>query len=214
MSSTIPAPFQIQPERRRGLRPNRDLKASRGCRTGTSWPGLEQPLFEDGKRRHSGAPAAAGWSSSCRRTEAWHGGREWTYQIEATPRLAGYEVTCGDGGGTGLVELLALYRHDLLSLERSVRAESGDQSRHQPDSDLLRDARRDRGAQDACARSRHAALHVCRAELRNLDNFEGMSFGPPGPDGGATLLFVSDDNFRKTQRTSFLLFSIDGRAGR
>jgi 3-phytase len=41
-----------------------------------------------------------------------------------------------------------------------------------------------------------------------LDNFEGMTFGPRLPDGRATLLLVSDDNFRNIQRTWFLALAI------
>jgi hypothetical protein len=44
--------------------------------------------------------------------------------------------------------------------------------------------------------------------LKHLDNFEGMAFGPRAPDGGSTLVIVSDDNFRKTQQTAFLLFEM------
>ena len=42
----------------------------------------------------------------------------------------------------------------------------------------------------------------------SLDNFEGMTFGPRLPDGRATLLIVSDDNFSGKQRTWFLMFAI------
>jgi hypothetical protein len=44
-----------------------------------------------------------------------------------------------------------------------------------------------------------------------LDNLEAMGLGPPLPPrqgGGMALLLVSDDNFRKTQRTQFLLFRL------
>ena len=43
----------------------------------------------------------------------------------------------------------------------------------------------------------------------NLDNFEGFAFGPRLPDGRATLLLVSDDNFHASQRTWFLRFAIE-----
>jgi hypothetical protein len=42
----------------------------------------------------------------------------------------------------------------------------------------------------------------------SLDNFEGMAFGPRLPDGRASLIIVSDDNFSQLQRTWFLLFAI------
>ena len=41
-----------------------------------------------------------------------------------------------------------------------------------------------------------------------LDNTEGMTFGPRLPNGNRTLVFVSDDNFRKSQITQFLAFEV------
>ena len=43
--------------------------------------------------------------------------------------------------------------------------------------------------------------------LSRLENFEAMTFGPI-VNGMATLLIGSDDNFRATQKTSFLLFGM------
>jgi len=43
--------------------------------------------------------------------------------------------------------------------------------------------------------------------LSRLENFEGLTFGPI-VNGTPTLLIVSDDNFRKTQKTSFLLLGM------
>ena len=44
--------------------------------------------------------------------------------------------------------------------------------------------------------------------LKKLDNTEGMTFGPRLPNGNRTLVFVSDDNFRKSQITQFLAFEL------
>lgn len=41
-----------------------------------------------------------------------------------------------------------------------------------------------------------------------LDNLEGMTFGPRLPDGSQSLLLLSDNNFRTEQTTQFLLFRI------
>lgn len=41
-----------------------------------------------------------------------------------------------------------------------------------------------------------------------LDNFEGMTLGPQLPDGSASLILVSDDNFNPLQTTEFLLFRL------
>ncbi|HET8859272.1 esterase-like activity of phytase family protein [Marivirga sp.] len=42
-----------------------------------------------------------------------------------------------------------------------------------------------------------------------LDNIEGMTIGPNLPDGSKSLLFISDDNFSKTQETQLWLFSVN-----
>lgn len=42
-----------------------------------------------------------------------------------------------------------------------------------------------------------------------LDNVEAMSFGPRLPDGRATLVLMSDNNFGASQRTAFFAFAID-----
>ena len=41
-----------------------------------------------------------------------------------------------------------------------------------------------------------------------IDNIEGVTFGPDLPNGHKTLLFVSDNNFSKEQKTQFLLFEV------
>jgi hypothetical protein len=43
--------------------------------------------------------------------------------------------------------------------------------------------------------------------LSRLENFEALTFGPI-VNGQVTLLIGSDDNFRATQKTSFLLFGM------
>ena len=42
----------------------------------------------------------------------------------------------------------------------------------------------------------------------DLDNLEGMTFGPRLSDGSQSLILVSDDNFRDEQVTQFLLFRL------
>ena len=40
--------------------------------------------------------------------------------------------------------------------------------------------------------------------LRRWSNFEGISAGPPAPDGAPTIILVSDDNFRDSQTFAFV----------
>ncbi|MEM6840530.1 MAG: esterase-like activity of phytase family protein, partial [Cyanobacteria bacterium P01_C01_bin.120] len=41
-----------------------------------------------------------------------------------------------------------------------------------------------------------------------IDNLEGMTLGPPLPDGSATLWLISDDNFSDDQTTQVWLFRL------
>ncbi|MEL6382185.1 MAG: esterase-like activity of phytase family protein [Cyanobacteria bacterium J06626_18] len=41
-----------------------------------------------------------------------------------------------------------------------------------------------------------------------IDNLEGMTFGPPLPDGSASLWLISDDNFAEDQTTQVWLFRL------
>ncbi|MFB8789549.1 MAG: esterase-like activity of phytase family protein [Potamolinea sp.] len=43
-----------------------------------------------------------------------------------------------------------------------------------------------------------------------LDNLEGMTLGPRLTDGSRSLVLLSDDNFKDTLRTQFLLFGVKG----
>ncbi|MGH1488943.1 MAG: esterase-like activity of phytase family protein [Acidimicrobiales bacterium] len=42
-----------------------------------------------------------------------------------------------------------------------------------------------------------------------IDNIEGMTFGPPLPDGRQTLMIVSDNNFSANQFTQFVALALD-----
>ena len=44
-----------------------------------------------------------------------------------------------------------------------------------------------------------------------IDNIEGMTFGPPLPDGRQTLVIVSDNNFNAGQFTQFIVLAVDIR---
>lgn len=148
--------------------------------------------------------------------------RQFAYPLDAapkpsfTPRLS----------INGIVELLAVSPADLLVLERSYADESGQGS---PKINRIRVYRASlagatdvsgveslRGARNVTPVSKTLLLDLDTVrglgpELSTLENFEGMAFGPPLADGSRTLLLVSDDNFRQTQRTVFLQFRIRGR---
>jgi hypothetical protein len=47
--------------------------------------------------------------------------------------------------------------------------------------------------------------------LRGLENFEAMTFGPRLPDGSASLLLISDDNFSDRQVTAVVVLAFGSR---
>jgi hypothetical protein len=206
---SYPSTFDIQPNQGRGLRPNQGFESLTRLPNGHLVAGLEQPLLEDGDTASFGHGGRARLIELVQDNQVWRAGRQWTYEIEPTPRVAGFDATCGDGGGTGLVELLSLTDTTLLSLERSCIQNPQTQATMNPTQifSVMLDGTE---ARKALVLDLGTLVPRLSPALRNLDNFEGMSFGPPSPDGGATILVVSDDNFRNTQRTAFLLFSIAG----
>lgn len=123
-------------------------------------------------------------------------------------------------GGNGLVELLALDEHNLLTMERSwvttlntvyIRiylvnlAEGVDVSSVESLRTLVKDIS---FVKKTLVLDLDDLLPLPDPEYSSLDNIEGMSFGPDLPGGGKTLFLVSDGNFTQLQRTLFLAFRI------
>lgn len=144
--------------------------------------------------------------------------REFVYPVEpvgALPFEPGFAIN-------GLVDLVALNDTELLALERSFaqdEARVGKMTRIR----LFRvwlDGASDVAAVDSLVTADGVTpvrkqllldlgdLAGLSSRLSSLDNFEGLAFGPRLADGSASLLLVSDDNFDKTQLTSFLLLRI------
>jgi hypothetical protein len=201
-----PAPFQIQQDAMRGLRPNQGFESLARLPNGHLVAGLEQPLFEDGETSSFDRGGRGRLIEFVPADGGWRPGRQWTYQIDPTPRLSGFETLC-ENGGNGLVELLALTDTTLLSMERACVQNPQTKEVTNPIQifvvELVGAEARKRLVLDLVA----LAKQLPRG-LRHLDNFEAMAFGPRTPDGGSTLLIVSDDNFRSTQQTAFLLFEM------
>ena len=51
-------------------------------------------------------------------------------------------------------------------------------------------------------------MDLSAAGIGDADNIEGAAWGPRLPNGHATLLFVSDDNFHPRQANRFLAFEV------
>lgn len=179
----------------------------------------ESPLVQDGDVAtfEHGAPVRI--LEYVRRHDTYEPGREFVYVLEPIVR----EPYSPAASINGLVELIATSDTNLLALERSYVANA---ERTEQGTNRVRVFRvslteaSDVSKIDSLA---HAGATPVRKqlvldlsgvtglspELDRLENFEAMTFGPPLPDGRASLILASDDNFNATQRTSFLLFAVD-----
>lgn len=204
----FPDPFRLIGDTS-GLRPNLGFESVTRLPDGRLIAGLEQPLIQDGEV--SFERAGRGRLVEFVPAEGtFRPGRQWTYMLAATSRIGGLGEVCADGQN-GLVELVALSNTRLLALERAcllVRAETG--STESLALNPIRIYSVDLSS-DPVRKTLVLDLSSLRdrlpPELARLENFEAMAFGPP-VNGARTLLVASDDNFRKTQKTAFLLFSM------
>lgn len=147
--------------------------------------------------------------------------REFAYTLDAAPQPPFKPRVSMNG----VVELLALSASELLVLERSYADQAGQGTpklnrvrlyraslTEATDVSSIPSLRQARGVQPVrkSLLLDFDTIPGLIPELATLENFEGMAFGPPLADGSRTLLVVSDDNFRSTQRTVFLQFRIRG----
>lgn len=200
----FPPALRITGDEVTGLRDNQGVESLTRTPSGSLIAGIEQPLWQDGTVTFDrGAPV---WLVEfVPAGSSFKPGRQWTYMLSPTPRADGFDATCDDGEN-GLVELLALSDTRLIALERAC----------------LRDTARQRVANPvrlffveligATARKEllldlNEIAHRLPPEMSRLDNFEGLAFGPI-VNGARSLLVMSDDNYRPTQRTSFLLLGM------
>lgn len=199
-----PQEFQISADGKTGLRDNQGFESLTRTPGGRVIAGLEQPLFSESTtsttrggdgRLIEFAPDGRGWKA----------GRQWRYLISPTPTVPGFPQPCGDGEN-GLVELLAVTDTMLLSMERSCWL---DAAGAQAANTILIFAVTLEGttARKTLLLDLSTVTPKLSPALAHLDNFEGLAFGPV-VDGRRTLLVMSDDNFRQTQNTAFLLFGM------
>ena len=176
----------------------------------TAWLAMEAALREDGPVPGLGVPGGP-----CRFTQidltSGKFLRQIAYQPDATPRAPSPANASADNGVT---EILMLDAHRMLVLERAYMAGLGPAARNslrvyqidtrQGSSTLDVTALR-AGNFAAPAKSLVADFSDYPA-LTQLDNTEGMAWGPLLANGNRSLLFISDDNFSTQQITQLLAF--------
>ncbi|WP_194868731.1 esterase-like activity of phytase family protein [Pseudoalteromonas sp. PPB1] len=121
---------------------------------------------------------------------------------------------------TGLVEILQVNEHQLLTMERSYTAGiadgGNDVSIYLVDFKNVTDTSQVASLNQQSVRPAHKTLLLNMASIKqqlgskHIDNLEGMTFGPRLANGNISLLMVSDDNFNVhgKQLSQILLFEV------
>jgi hypothetical protein len=200
----FPKEFQITGDERSGLRSNQGFEGLTVTPRGHLIAGLEQPLIQDGLVSFD--RGGQGWLVEFEPSgSTFRPGRRWRYQISPTPRVENFDDVCSDGEN-GLVELLALSDTTLISMERACLV-TKDRQFNANTVQLFSVELVDGNAQKRLLLNFDNITSRLSSALSRLENFEALTFGPI-VNGTPTLLIASDDNFRKTQKTSFLLFGM------
>jgi hypothetical protein len=204
-SLTVPDQFLLGPGK--GVRQNLGFESAAFSKK-ELWTGSEAALTQDG-------PAASLTERSPARLLRYdRKGRPDEQYLYFTETIAEPPVPATNFAVNGLVDILPLDKHTLLTMERSFSVgapgtgnkiklfrvdleRADDISRFGSLAGLF-------GVIDPVRKTLLLNLDVLG---RPLDNVEGMTFGPTLRDGRRTLLLVSDNNFAPTQFTQFLLFA-------
>lgn len=205
----LPENFKVHKDEERGSRYNASLEGLTFAPDGRSlWTSLEWPLYEDGPIPTPQHGAMVRMSHLERDGKLM---RQFAYPLDAIPAEPGP----GKEAENGVSEILSLPDGELLVLERA--AVQGADGLHTNYIRLYATDARDAsdvkalpgltGAQYTPARKR-LVLDFRTLGLPRIDNLEAMAFGPRLPNGHATLVLASDDNFGKNQVTQFLLFEV------
>ena len=200
----FPKEFQISSDGKSGVRGNQGIEGLAVTPSGRIIAGLEQPLLPEAAVTFD--RGGQGWLVEFERSgSTFRPAGRWRYQISPTPRVDQFDEVCSDGEN-GLVELLALSDTTLISMERSCLV-TRDKQFTANTVQLFSVELVEGNARKRLLLDFDSITSRLSSGLSRLENFEALTFGPI-VNNTPTLLIASDDNFRKTQKTSFLLFGM------
>ncbi|MEM6786946.1 MAG: esterase-like activity of phytase family protein [Myxococcota bacterium] len=215
----VPLPAWTKPETGRGVRPNRGPEALTRA-TRYVFVGFEEALRQDGPPAAARPPRGTDvrilrFGVDLTLAGAHH------YRTDVPPTVTGTGQP-PVSSSVGLTELAAIDDEHLLALERSTYQDDGGQMRNRIRLYLI-----DVGSAPNVLRRETLSGHAPIAKrlvldfdtIRHrlfpkpeLDNFEAMAVITDDTGRCRHLIVASDDNFRSDQRTSFVLFAVDGTA--
>lgn len=211
----LPLPHNLRshPAAELGARDNLAIEGLAFSPDGSSlWVAMEAPLYEDGP-----VPTLqqGSFARFTRLDRQGHLLGQYAYPVEPIP----LPPTGGrHRADNGVSEILSTGDGTLLVVERSGReVEEGVfqftirlyEARVADATDVSRTASL-QGA-DFTAMRKRLVLDLSTAGVGDTDNIEAAAWGPRLPNGNATLLLVSDDNFHPRQATRFLAFELERR---
>jgi hypothetical protein len=202
---SYPPAFRLQAGAR-GVRDNQGFESLTRTPRGRLIAGLEQPLVEDGEPSSFERGARGRLIEFEPRGNGWRPGRQWIYPIDKTPRVEGFDEICDDGEN-GLADLLALSETTLIAIERACLRDRARNRTTNPIRLFVVELGRYQRVRKSLLLDLTTLTNRLSSALARLDNFEALAFGPPSAFG-PSLLVVSDDNFRASQSTAFLLFGL------
>jgi hypothetical protein len=205
----LPNMFTVDKTKRFGPRDNQSFEGLSFAPDGkTLWVSLEGPMYQDGAVPDP-AHGAVNRISHFGRDGKLLG--QYAYPLGALPDTPGK----GKNGDNGISEMLALSPTRLLTLERAgIENDAGVYHTYVRIYEIDTAAATDVGALPTLAGAtyqpvtKRLVLDVNTLGLTTVDNLEGMAFGPVLPNGHASLVLISDDNFSKTQVTQVLVFEV------
>lgn len=142
--------------------------------------------------------------------------KEVAYRLDKVPNLSVAGLVVGE---TGLSDILAIDDNNFYSIERSYlplvkksiirifKNSINDKTTDIIKMDSIKGMKIKMVEKELIANFEDFS-HQMTADFQSLDNIEGICFGPNLANGHRTLIIVSDNNFKKSQRTQFLAFEI------
>ena len=167
---------------------------------------LEEPLYEDGSRASINDSAwvrIIKFDVTTRQPLA-----QYAYQVDP---VAYSPTEAGAFSINGVSDILSLGENKFLLIERSYsKGRTGNTIKlYLADLNAATDVQHYSSILDTSFQPVDKKLLLNMDSLgRHIDNVEGVCFGPTLKDGNRTLVFVTDNNFDKAQKTQFLLFEV------
>jgi predicted extracellular nuclease len=202
----LPQRYESDPREAHGVRHNLAFEALTLTPSGRwLYTGIENALVQDGPEADLDRPSPSRILQFDARTG--EPVAEYLYSVGPVPEppaeADGFRVN-------GLVELLALDDQHLLALERAFSAGAGNTVRlYRLDLTQATDiSDLNLSTNSSTIQPAAKTLLVDLADLGiEIDNIEGLTFGPTLSDGRETLLLISDNNFSAAQKTQILAFA-------